>query len=97
MEFGKRVIVASVLLGVSLYILLPSPEEVIIHPALGILLSQIFGFPYLSGILLSVIIYRVIGVGCLLCALLLGGRPIYQKLKTRLKRTESEEPVTQTR
>ncbi|MGQ9720963.1 MAG: hypothetical protein ACUVXA_06520 [Candidatus Jordarchaeum sp.] len=94
MEFGKRVIVASVLLGVSLYILLPSPEEIIIHPALGLLLSQVFVLPYFSGIILSVTIYRVVGVGCLLFALLLGGGPIYQKLKTRFKGTEIEEPVT---
>lgn len=96
MEFRKRVSVASVLLGLFLYISVPSPEEIFIHPALGLLLSQIFGLPFASGILLSVILYRVVGVGCLLSALLLGGRPLYQKLKTRFKRIKSEEPVTQT-
>jgi len=89
MEFKKRVSVALVLLGLSLYILVPSPDEIIIHPSLGLLLSQIFGLPFASGILLSAILYRVVGVGCLLSALLLGGRPIFQKLKARLKGTEN--------
>lgn len=75
MEFKERVSVALALLGLSLYILVPSPDEIIIHPSLGLLLSQIFSLPFASGNLLSVILYRVAGAGCLLSALLLGGKP----------------------
>ena len=86
MRFKKRISLAIVLLSVALYILLPTLDEVLIHPVFGLFLSQVFDLPIIHGTLLSVIIYRSIGVVCLLGALLIGGRPIYQKLKARFKK-----------
>jgi hypothetical protein len=37
-------------------------------------------------VLLSIIIYRGVGLACLLGALLVGGKPIYAKLKERFKK-----------
>lgn len=88
MRFRKRVSLAIILLSVALYILLPTLDEVFIHPVFGLFLSQVFDLPIIHGTLLSVIIYRSIGVVCLLGALLIGGKPIYQKIKARFKKTQ---------
>jgi hypothetical protein len=68
------------MLGTSLYILLPTADEIIIHPAFGLFLAYILQMPYVYGVLLSVLIYRVAGLGCLLATLFVGGKPAYQTL-----------------
>ena len=40
----------------------------------------------LNGVLLSIIIYRAIGSACILGALILGGKPVYNELKEKLRR-----------
>ena len=86
MRFRKQVSLAIILLSVALYILLPTLDEVFIHPVFGLFLSQILDVPIIHGTLLSVIIYRSIGVVCLLGALLIGGKPIYQKTKSKIQK-----------
>jgi len=89
MLLGKSIPLAIFLLGVGLYILLPTLDEVIFHPVFGLFLSQTLDVPFTHGVGISVVIYRGIGVICLLGALLIGGKPIYQKLKTRFKKDNS--------
>jgi len=86
MRFRKSIPLAIFLLSASLYILLPTLDEILIHPVFGLFLSQILDLPIIQGIGLSIVIYRSIGILCLICALIIGGKPIYQKLKARLKR-----------
>jgi len=81
----RRVAFSAILLGIGLYIWLPTPDEIIIYPVLGFLLSYFLHTALVYGVLLSMIIYRGTGSICLLCALLVGGKPIYYKLKERLK------------
>jgi hypothetical protein len=88
MRFRKQVSLAIVLLSVALYILLPTWDELFIHPVFGLYLSQVFDLPVIHGTFLSVIIYRSIGVLCLLTALLIGGKSLYQKLKARFKKAQ---------
>jgi len=85
----KRVSLAIILLSVALYILLPTLDEVFIHPVFGLFLSQLFDVPLIHETFLSVILYRSIGVVCLLAALFIGGKPIYQKLKAKVKKTQT--------
>lgn len=80
----RKVAFPAFMLGTSLYILLPTADEIFIHPAFGLFLSYILQIPLIYGVFLSIIIYRTVGVGCLLVALLKGGRPIYDKFKERL-------------
>jgi len=82
----RRVAFSAILLGIGIYIWLPTPDEIIIYPVLGVLLSYFFHTGLVYGVLLSMIIYRGLGTVCLLTALLIGGKPIYYKLKERLKR-----------
>ncbi|MEM3829406.1 MAG: hypothetical protein QXP36_09380 [Conexivisphaerales archaeon] len=93
----NRLSLAIVLLGVALYVLLPTPDEILVHLAFGIFLSQVLNVPLIpNGMFLSLIIYRSIGVVCLLGALLIGKKPISQKLKETFKRTKTKKRGIQT-
>ena len=80
------------MLGTSLYILLPTADEILIHPTLGLFLSYTLNIPLVYGVLLSVILYRTLGCLCLIAALVTGGRPIYAKLKERLTKKRHRTP-----
>jgi hypothetical protein len=84
------------MLGTSLYILLPTADEILIHPTFGWFLSYTLNIPLVYGVLLSVILYRALGCLCLIAALVTGGRPIYVKLKEGLakKRQKTSEKTT---
>ena len=85
MQLGK-VAVSAFLLGLGVYIWLPTADEIVIHPTFGLFLSIILHINYAYGVLLSIIIYRITGSVCILGSLLLVGKPIYQKLKEKIKR-----------
>ena len=84
----RKIAFPAFMLGTSFYILLPTADEIFIHPAFGLFLSYILQIPLVYGVLLSIIIYRTIGLGCLLAALVTGGRPIYYKLKESLAKSK---------
>ena len=84
----KKVAFSAFLLALSLYILLPTADEIVIHPVFGLFLSIVLKVPLVYGVLLSIIIYRGIGIACLLTALLIGGKPIYIKLKEKFRKKE---------
>ncbi len=82
----RKVAFSTFLLGLSLYILLPTPDELVIYPAVGFFFSYAFHTPFVYGVLLTMIIYRTVGVASLLGALLIGGKPIYNNLKGSFKK-----------
>jgi hypothetical protein len=86
----RRVAVSTFLFGLSVYILLPTADEIVIHPVLGFLLSNALNLPLAYGILLSIAIYRGTGAACLIGALFIGGKPIYRRLKDRINRKKSK-------
>jgi hypothetical protein len=81
-----RVAFAISLMGASIYILLPTADEIVIHPIFGLFLANVFNIRFVYGVILSAIIYRGVGITCLLTALIIGGKPVYQKLKERIRR-----------
>jgi hypothetical protein len=82
----RKVAVSVFLLGLGVYIWLPTADEIVVHPTFGLFLSIVLHINYAFGVLLSIIIYRTVGSAFLLGALLLGGKPIYNKLKEKLRR-----------
>ena len=82
----RRVALSSFLLATSMYILLPTPDEIFIYPVFGFFLSYALNIPFVYGVLLSIIIYRGVGAVGLLGALLIGGKPIYNSLKERFRK-----------
>jgi hypothetical protein len=82
----RKVAFPTFLLGTSLYILLPTPDELVIYPVLGLFFSYVFHMHFVYGIFLSMIFYRGLGVGFLLGAILIGGKSIYFKLREKYQR-----------
>jgi hypothetical protein len=82
----RKVAVSVFLLGLGVYIWFPTADEIVIHPTFGLFLSYIMHINYAYGLLLSIIIYRGVGSICLVGALLLGGKPVYYKLRDKLRR-----------
>ena len=79
----RKVAFSAFMLAAGLYILLPTADEIFIHPAFGLFLSYVLQIPLVYGVILSIIIYRTTGLICLLVVLLTGGRPIYNVLKEK--------------
>jgi hypothetical protein len=82
----RKIAVSAFLLGLGVYIWLPTADEIVIHPTFGLFLSIVLHMNYAYGVLLSIVIYRIIGSACILGALLIGGKPAYYKLKEKLRR-----------
>ena len=82
----RKVGVSASLMAASLYILLPTPDELVIYPLGGLLFSCAFHIPLLYGVLLTMIIYRGLGAGGLVASLLVGGKPIYNMLKNKFQK-----------
>jgi hypothetical protein len=80
----RKVASSTFLFSTGLYILLPTPDELVIYPTFSLFFFYAFHMPIIYGVLLSMVIYRGVGVVCLLSALLIGGKPIYFKLKERI-------------
>jgi hypothetical protein len=85
----RKFAVSAFLLGLGVYIWLPTADEIIIHPTFGLFLSIVLHINYAYGVLLSIIIYRITGSACILGSLLLGGKPVYDKLKEKLRREDT--------
>jgi hypothetical protein len=80
----RKVAFSAVLFSASVYILLPTPDELVIYPVLSLFFAYAFHLPIVYGVLLSMILYRGLGGLCMLGALVIGGKPIYHKLKGKL-------------
>jgi hypothetical protein len=88
----RKVAFSTLLFSESVYILLPTPDELVIYPVLSLFFAYAFHLPIVYGVLLSMILYRGLGSLCIIGALVIGGKPIYYKLKGKLnmRRTEDQ-------
>jgi hypothetical protein len=85
MEMRKAAF-SAFLLSTSLYILLPTPDELIIYPVLGFSFSYVFHFSLIYGVLMAAIIYRSTGVVCLISSFFIGGKIIYNMFKEKIRK-----------
>ncbi len=74
------------MLAASVYLLVPTADEALIHPTIAVFFLGTFNVPIIYGVFISIIIYRAAGAGCLAAALVTGGKPIYDKIKGAKKR-----------
>ena len=79
---SKKIAKAS-LLTVGVYVLLPTPDGLFIHPFFGSLFSHISGMSFKQGIVISIATYTSIGI---VFCLIGGGKQIFQKLKIKFTR-----------
>jgi len=82
----RKTACSAFLLAFALYIFLPTPDELIIYPVVGLFLTYTFHISIVSAILLITLFYYGAGALSLLGALIIGGKPIYINLKERYKR-----------
>jgi hypothetical protein len=81
----KNISIAIILMGVSLFIILPTPDEIVIYPAFGFILSKLYNMPFIQGAVLTVIGYHTVGVLCMSGSLLLGGKQMLEKLREGIR------------
>ena len=79
----RRFAYSAFLLSTALYILLPTPDELVIFPVGGLFFSYVFHLSFVYGVLFTTLMYYGGGVACMLAALLTGGKPVYYKLKQK--------------
>lgn len=82
---SKRLSLAAGLLGAAVYILVPTPDEAVIHPAVSGALYIYFQVDPLTGILVSVAVYRLADLACLAGALLLGEKDALWMMREKLR------------
>lgn len=82
----KKVALSTFLLAASLYILLPTPDELFIYPVGSFFFTVALNMPVLYALLLTMIIYRGVGAAFLVGALATGGKPIYYLFKERYRK-----------
>jgi hypothetical protein len=82
----RKAVFSTFLFSTSIYILLPTPDELLIYPSLALFFSFAFHLPFVYDLLLAMVMYRSLGSFCLLGALVIGGKPIYNKLKEKFMR-----------
>jgi hypothetical protein len=80
----RRVPLSFALLTIGLYIVVPTPDELLIHPFTGYILSRAFNTSIKTGIIWSCTAYNSIGILFLASALLLGGRIILHELNSKI-------------
>lgn len=86
----RRLPLAFSLMVTGLFIVLPTPEDFIIHPCSGYVLSKLFNIDFKSGILLSMGVYNGIGVVLVLLSILIGGKVVIADLNIRIEEQSSK-------
>jgi hypothetical protein len=82
----RKVALSTFLLAFSLYIFLPTPDELFIYPTVGLFLTFTFHISLLYAIFLVTLFYYGAGVVSLVAALVIGGKPVYCMFKNRLRK-----------
>jgi hypothetical protein len=82
----RKTAYSTFLLAFAFYIFLPTPDELVIYPVVGLFLTYTFHVSIVCAFLLITLFYYGAGVVSLLGALIIGGKPIYINLKERYKR-----------
>jgi hypothetical protein len=82
----RKVAFSSFLLAFSIYIFLPTPDELFIYPTVGLFLTYALHISLAYAIALVTLFYYGSGVVSLICALVIGGKPMYYLFKNRLKK-----------
>ena len=89
----RKVALSTFLLGFSLYIFLPTPDELVIYPAVGLFLMYTLHISFVYAALLITLSYYGSGVVALLGALLIGGKTIYNSLKEKYIKRKNLPPL----
>ena len=87
----RKAALATFLLGFALYIFLPTPDQLVIFPSVSIALSFALHISIVYSLLFVSLIYYGSGIVALGCALLIGGKPIYNNLLQRYRKKKPQQ------
>ncbi len=76
----RRLPLALALMAYSIFIIVPTPDELAIHPVVGYLFARLFNVSIQTGILWSIGFYNCVGLVLLAVSLALGGRVALNRL-----------------
>ena len=91
----RKVAFSTFLLAYSIYIFLPTPDEVIIYPVAGLFLMYTFNVSIVYAVLLITFFYYGSGLMALFGALLIGGKPIFSAFKERYRKRRIQPQLKQ--
>lgn len=80
----RRIPLSFALMAVGIYIVIPTPDELLIHPFMGYLFSMAFNVNLQTGILWSCTFYVTLGVMFLAGSIIIGGRTIICELNNKV-------------
>ena len=80
----RRLPLAFALMASGVYIIAPTPDELVVHPLMGCLLSRYLNVSVQTGVMLSIGAYLVIGFAFLVSSVVIGGTVILDELNRRM-------------
>ena len=88
----RKTAFSTILLAFSLYIFLPTPDQIFIFPAVGLFLTYSLHISLVYALMLTSLFYYGSGVVSLIGALLIGDKPIYYSLKEKYRKRRIQPP-----
>jgi hypothetical protein len=80
----RRLPLAFALMASGVYIIVPTPDELVVHPLTGCLLSRYLHVSIQTGVMLSVGAYLSIGFAFIVSSIVIGGTVILDELNRRM-------------
>ena len=80
----RRLPLAFALMASGVYIIVPTPDELVVHPLMGCFLSRYLNVSFQTGVMLSIGTYLVIGFAFIVSSIVIGGTVILDELNRRM-------------
>ncbi len=80
----RRLPLAFALMASGVYIIVPTPDELVLHPLTGCLLSRYLNVSIQTGVIMSIGAYLVIGFAFLVSSIVIGGTVVLDELNRRM-------------
>ncbi len=81
---NRRLPLALTLMMSGVFIVVPTPDELLIHPFIGYAYTIIFNIDLKTGIIWSIISYNTLGLFMILISLIIGGRFVLVELNNQM-------------
>ncbi len=81
---NRRLPLALTLMMSGVFVVVPTPDELLIHPFIGYAYTIIFNIDLKTGIIWSIISYNTLGLFMILISLIIGGRFVLVELNNQM-------------
>lgn len=80
----RNIPLAIALMMSGFFMVIPTPDELLIHPFIGYIYTILFNIDLKTGIIWSIISYNCLGVLMMLISIIIGGRYVLTELNTQI-------------